>query len=240
MTKLIPLILAALSLVACGGEPFDAANFAATGGDSGEAGAADTAGASSAGSGGAAHTGGSASTAGKTTGGAPSAGGQPMGGTGGTPASCEFDESKLTAALPMSLVWEDFLFTNGPSCIKCVSAPCDSVNVISWGVPTMSQSENEFVYNPNTDLPMVSVTLGTNDGMCTPEKICGAKLAGISATITIGPTVNGFAIVKAVATAQFSSNQCFPGGGAGETGQMGVDLGKEISAALQSLEIPCN
>src|SRR5882757_2209351 len=126
MNKFITLILVTLSLAACGGEPFagEGETLAGAGGDATEAGTPAVA------SGGSdVHVGGSTSLAGKPAGGSagsPAGGSATTGGSGSAgasggagPVTCEFDVTQLTAALPTSLTWSDFTYTNGPACFTC-------------------------------------------------------------------------------------------------------------------------
>ncbi len=245
--KKLTLALVTLLTVACGGAPFSATTDA-LGGDAGapdilEAGApsASRSGAPTQGGGGSSATAGT-STAGKpTSGGAPS-GGAGAGGAGGAPVStCDFDEAKLTSALPKSFVWQDFIYTNGEFCVTCRDTPCDTVNVISWGVPVAGENENEFIYYPNTDKPMVSVELGANDGACTAEKSCGAKLDMSTVKIVTERSGSGWSVtIVEVSAGGGSTCLAMDPHGSGAGIAIGTDFGKEVSAVIQDIEIPCN
>lgn len=246
MNNPTPLILVALSLVACGGEPFgaDSADIEQIGGADSTVAGADT-GDAGAGYGGTA-SGGSSSTAGKPAagaapGGSASAGGQPTAGTGGATPSCEFDEAKLTAALPMSFVWGDFMYTSGEFCGRCLNTPCAALDVISWGVPTIDDG-GAYVYSPNVEATMVAMALGANDGTCASEKSCGAKMRFGSVRFIVARSAGGWVVETVTAYSQGEGNACldsYPGGGSLHS-VAAQDLAKEIETALDSLEIPCD
>lgn len=245
MYKLTSLILAALSLVACGGEPFgaDSADIEQIGGaDSaavaGEAGSADT-GDAGAGYGGTA-SGGSSSVAGKP----PVGGSAPQAGTsmGGTQATtCEFDDTQLAAALPQAFAWDAFTYTSGEFCGRCRDTPCDTIHVISWGVASIDDGGG-YVYSPNADAPMVAMSLGANDGTCASEKSCGVKLHLGSIRLTVEPTASGWKIATATAYSQGESNACldsYPGGGSLPS-TAAADFAQEVEKTLVGREIPCD
>lgn len=242
MTKPLALILVALLLIACGGEPFAAADetLAGAGGD-----AATEAGSMAVASGGSdAHTGGSTSLAGKPAGGSagsPAAGGRAggsgsAGASGGSgPVTCEFDVTQLTAALPMTITWSDFTYTNGPACFTCRDKPCGAIKVISWGVPTLDNGQ--YVYLPNTELPMISMNIGTNDGQCTKASECGAKIYSVSLVLTVDEAHH--VVVDAKGGIGFQDNACTQNA-AMPTGAMGTDAGDELAKSVIGLKIPCN
>lgn len=243
------VVALSLALVACGGEPFDAdsADIEQMGGADSAAVAGSDTGDARAGYAGTA-AGGSSSTAGKpaagsSPGGSPSTGGQPTAGTGtgGSAPSCEFDETKLTALLPMSFVWESFTYTSGEFCVKCRDMPCDTLNVISWGVPTLDQ-EGGYTYSPNAEAPMVSVELGVNDGTCASEKSCGVKMYFGSVRFLVAPGGSGWVVSAVMAAPQGTGNACLDSyqGGGSTSSVAGSDFAKEIEASLGNLEIPCN
>lgn len=254
MYKLTSLILVALSLVACGGEPFGAdsadieqiggADSVAVAGEAGSAVAGDagesyggTASGGSASAAGRPPVGGSAPQAGTSMGGSSNAGS----GTGGTQATCEFDEAKLAAALPQSFVWEGFTYTSGEFCGRCRDMPCETINVISWGVATMDDGGG-YVYSPNADAPMVTMSLGANDGVCAAEKSCGLKLHLGSIRLTVEQTASGWKIATATAYSQSEGNACldsYPGGGS-ITSTATADFAKEVEKVLVGREIPCD
>src|SRR5882672_3602424 len=186
MTKTLSLVLVALLLMACGGSPFEGTSepLAGAGGDGSEAGtAAATAGGSEAliGGSGNAAGGSSAATAGSGHGGRPSGGaGAGTGGVGsgggGTPAACEFDVTQLTASLPSTVTWEDFIYTDGALCVTCRDKPCGTIHVISWGVPQLLE-DGRYLYLPNAEMPMIAMNLGANDGACTTSTVCGIKMS---------------------------------------------------------------
>lgn len=243
MTKTIALILVALFAVACGGEPFTGAELDAAGGEVplAAAGAQDAAGAPAAGSAGAARggattSGGSVSgDAGKPTG---AGGAGSAGAAGGAAVSCDLDLAKLTAALPKSLTWEDYMYTDASKCTTCRNSPCGVINVISWGVP-QAQQDGRLQYLPNTDNPMVSMSFGTNDGACTKQVECGVKFGNPQVLLTVAKDADGWEVSAVEMRATFTGNQCV--GDAGGTAlPMNDDFDQEAEAALRGLKIPCD
>ena len=245
MTKTITLILVALFSVACGGEPFaagDAELLAGAGGDATEAGSVGvTSGGSDV------HVGGSSSVAGKPAGGsagtrggsggaAGAAGGSGGAGApaGGAPVTCEFDVTQLTAALPSTITWNDFTYTNGEACFACRDKPCGTIKVISWGVPTLQ--DGQYVYLPNTELPMIPMNIGVNDGACTKTSECGSKLNSLSLAVTVDETKH--VVVSAHGGVVFQDNMCTTTAGV-NTAQMALDLGQELGDSMKGLKIPC-
>ena len=248
-------LILSLALVACGGgDPFTAAEFsdAGAGGDAAVAGTVTTAGDSSAaGTVGSSHAGGSAS-AGKSSGGSSSSAGKPStggtsaaggaGGAGGaaggaTSVSCDFDPAALTAALPTSLVWQDYTYTNGDLCETCRDKPCATVSVISWGVPQV-QKDGSLLYLPNTNEPMAAINYGANDGSCTKSVECGVKGGVGSAQISVARSANGWRVSAVKAEASWGGSACNERIDM-NTGPMGVDFSSEIEKQLISIEMPC-
>lgn len=242
-------LILSLALVACGGgDPFSAAEFsdAGAGGDNAVAGTVATAGdTSTAGAGGGSHAGGSAS-AGKSSGGSSSVAGKPS--AGGTPAaagsagsstsvSCDFDPATLTAALPTSLVWQDYIYTNGDLCETCRDKPCATIKVISWGAPQV-QKDGSFLYSPNTDQPMAPINYGANDGSCTKNVECGVKGGSPSVQVSVARSADGWHVSAAKVVAGWSGSACNERLDM-NTGPMGADFSSEIEEQLFSIEMPC-
>lgn len=244
MTKSITLILVTLSLVACGGEPFtgEGETLAGAGGDGAEAGAVAVV------SGGSdAQVGGSTSLAGKPAGGSagsPAAGGRAggsgsAGASGGSgPVTCEFDVTQLTAALPMTITWDDFIVTDGALCVTCRDKPCGSIKIISWGVPQLLD-DGRYSYLPNAEMPMLSMNIGTNDGSCTKSTECGVKMSVASLQITVARQGSSWVIAKAEAGTGALGNQCTESAGFPNPFPASDDLRLEVDGSLSGLKIPC-
>jgi len=242
-------LILSLALVACGGgDPFSAAEFsdAGAGGDSAVAGTVAMAGdTSTASAGGGSHAGGSAS-AGKSSGGSSSVAGKPStGGTsaaggaaGGSPSvSCDFDPEALTAALPTSLVWQDYIYTNGDLCETCRDKPCAVIKVISWGVPQV-QKDGSYLYLPNTDAPMAPINYGVNDGSCTKSVECGVKGGSPSVQVSVARSADGWRVSAVKAGAGWGGSACNERIDM-NTNPMGMDFSSEIEGQLISIEMPC-
>ncbi len=224
------LVVLVLLLNACGGEAFSA-EFDSVGDDSGgEAGEAPVTAAGGSATAGTSSTGGVA--AGQHAGGSAAVAGSAAGGA--APGACDVDIEKITAALPMQIVWKDFINTNQDLCVWCRDEPCETIKVISWGVPTLQ--DGQYVYLPNTDLPMIPMNIGVNDGACTKTSECGAKLNSLSLAVTVDETKH--VVVSAHGGVVFQDNMCITTSGV-NTGQMALDLGQEMADSLKGLKIPC-
>jgi len=238
MRNIILAILASL-LTACGGAEFSA-DADAFGGD---AGASDvTVGGGTVtvtgGSAGSVSAGGSSSTGGKPVG----AAGAPQAGSGGTaPATCEFDPAKLTALLPKTIVWKDFLYTEGDLCVTCRDKPCATINVTAWGVPELFTETGEYRYVPNIAMPVAPLSIGTNDGACTPKNTdCGIHVTVDNFKFIPVWTGDSWKLSLIQVQASGSGNVCladanFTGGYALQS-----DIEQEFTAALSGLKIPCD
>ncbi len=135
----------------------------------------------------------------------------------------------------MQIVWKDFINTNQDLCVWCRDEPCETIKVISWGVPTRD-IDGSYIFLPSIEKPMVSVNVGiTGNGTCTKTSECGAKLDSIAMVFTI----EGGAIKSTKGSANFQDNMCTQTARV-NTGAMGADLGDEISTVAQGLKIPCN
>jgi len=262
MTKILTLVLLALSLAACGGEPFDASSeaLAGAGGDAPEAGSVGVAVGGSA-----AQTGGSMSAAGKpaggsapqggrpSTGGSASAGagtaGAPLGGTGGSGSAgsttggtgtvtCDFDVTQLTAALPTTITWQDFTYTEGALCVTCRDKPCGVLHVISWGVPQVLE-DGRYQYLPNIERSNLSMNIGTNDGMCTKQTECGINVSLVQLLVTVAQSAGAWGITKAEPDVSATSNMCTTSAGFGNTNPASASLQSELAKSLTGLKIPC-
>lgn len=244
MTKSFSLILVTLLLAACGGSPFEGTSepLAGAGGDGSEAGTAAAPGGGGealVGGSGNATGGSSATAAGSGHGGRPSGGADAgTAGGGGTPAACEFDVMQLTASLPSTVTWEDFTYTDGSLCVTCRDKPCGNIKVISWGVPQVL-GDGRINYLPNSEMPIVSLNIGTNDGACTKSTECGVNINIAALVMTVARDQNGWIVTKAVAQAGSAGNQCASNAGFSNTHPVQTDLETQISQSLTGFKIPC-
>jgi len=238
MRNIILAILASL-LTACGGAEFSA-DADAFGGD---AGASDvTVGGGTVtvtgGSAGSVSAGGSSSTGGKPVG----AAGAPQAGSGGTaPATCEFDPVKLTALLPKTIVWKDFLYTEGDLCVTCRDKPCVTIDVTSWGSPELYPPTGQYRYIPNIAMPVAPLSIGTNDGACTPQNTdCGIKVT--ISVVQFVPEWSGDHWDLSMLNVQGggSGNACLADSKFSNSYAVLNDLQQEFAATLSGLKIPCD
>ncbi len=229
MKNLILSLLVSM-LTACGGAEFTGEELSPS--LAGEAGEAPVA---MAGSG--SSVGGSASTGGSSVATGGSSAGQHAGGKGSSagaaPAACEFDPALLVEAMPKTLVWQDMIATNAEACVTCRKSPCETINVISWGVPNLQQ-DGSYTFYPNIDWPMISLSTGVNDGMCTMVEQCGSKLTALTVVVFVQ---NG-KIVQAKTGAVFQENDCTGRAGLGSS-MWRPDLERELSDAVSGLEFGC-
>lgn len=163
-------------------------------------------------------------------------------GAAGTPASCEFDEAKLTEALPATIIWEDFNFASGELCVHCANSPCGAIKVVSWGIP-QAQPGGVLTYQPSIDQPSISLSLGANDGVCAKANACGSKLFEL--TVVVTPVMSGaeWRIDSVRGYANFQSNMCLDQA-TGSSGpvlvRMGDDVLSELQTSLRLLKVPCD
>ena len=233
MKHLLTLILVALS-TACGGAEFSSYEAPGAGGDD-----------SSAGTGSVTVTGGGGAGGTQAAGGKPSVGGSSAaagsGATGGgaAPAACEFDPATLVAALPTSFAWQDFQYTAGDSCSRCVHSPCETFQ-FTWGTPTLNE-DGSFTFLPNTTQPMVMMSFGANDGVCATNKTCGLKSSEPNVRLTVEPTSGGWKISSVQFTMTFAENLCVSQAAQGSSpaSQMHLQLDRDFSASLKGLVLPC-
>lgn len=231
------LVILAVLLTACGGEAFQS-QFGEVGGS--ETGAADSAGGATGGEGVTVTPGGKSSGGSSTTGGGKGAGGSTA--TAGAPttggsSSCKFDEAQLTSALPSSIEWQGFTYTNSDLCVMCRDKPCVSLGIVSWGTPTVDD-QGRYIYYPNTGKPMVPLNIGKNDGMCTKQSECGIKLNYVTLVVTVGPGPSGLSIADAQASAVFQDNMCVQSARFNPSGAT-PSLQQALVASVQDLKIPC-
>ncbi len=253
MTKTITLILVTLLSVACGGEPFSAAEFDAIGGEpvAGEAGAPDATGGHAVGSagstsGGSLSSGGSSSSAGgKATAGATATGGSVTGtaGAGGdAPMACELDVAKLTAALPKNFAWSDFSVAQGNVCAHCTYEPCSQLST-AWGEPSVLGDHVTYkpVYTRTTQVPLM-VSVGKNDGICATKVMCDMQPETISVSFSMSLKDDAWVATEISVFVSFVANDCMSGIGKPEelTGPVALDLQAEIKKSVAGLQIPCN
>lgn len=161
-----------------------------------------------------------------------------MAGSAPAPTACELDPAKLAAALPTTLTWSGFVYAGGETCVKCRHEQCTPMNVISWGTP--QEYEGDWIFLPNTDKPMVGISIGANDGVCAPVKECGAKLSSPSLRVSVSRTDTGWIVESAKADTQVTVNACTAAAGA-DPGLL--PMAQYFSRALEDqaigLEIPC-
>lgn len=223
-------LLVMLLLVGCGGAEFSSEETdtgASLGGESASAGAGSSSEA------GALTDGGVGGTTPTVT------AGQPSAGSGGAPmSSCALDKAALAAVLPSNVTWDGFHYAAGETCVSCSGDQCKPLNVVSWGLP---QDDNgQLVFLPNTDQPMVPITVGANDGSCTKTAECGAKLGNPTLKISVERTPMGWQVVEASAYVPVAMNACTASSGADPALRpMGEHIADRIEVSVLGLEIPC-
>ncbi len=234
MKTLLLLILVALSLAACGGEPFGAdfsdttlSGAAGSATAAGEAGRAVTGDAGDTGAGDAgAPTGGTNASAGATAGGAAGSAGSP-------PVACKLDAPGIAALLP-AIVWHSWGYNQDGRCGSCQDQPCASF-APTWNFGGEDTGGLHYGFGAAGD---VKLLVGKDAGCAAPTS-CTAEITGAEVVVQATREGQGFRLKVLYAEAHLLDNACLEEAGVPPQ-FFAPSLTAEVKQAVDGLEIPCD
>lgn len=235
MKTLLLTILVALSLAACGGEPFDG-NFSDTtlSGAAGSATVAGEAGRTETGDAGDAGAGDGGTPAGGT--GSAGAAGVPAaaaGAAGAPGAACNLDAPHIATLLP-AIVWDSWSYNQDGRCGSCQDKPCATL-APTWSFGGEDTGGLHYGFGAAGE---VKLLVGKDTG-CEIPTSCSVEITGAEVVVQATREGRGWRLKVLYAEAHLLDNPCLET--AGVPPQFSTpSLTEEVKQAIDGLEITCD